>query len=307
MDTIIYYNVAHDGADELLDACEAATAALEASLSATMAESEVFRFNESADGIALSDDTAALVGLALEIHGVLPAYDITVAPLVSLWNVAHAGDGWTPPSDDDIASALALVGAERLTLADGVLSKPDADIAIDLGGIGKGWALGKAASLIDAAGSYGTVSFGGNIAVIGTKADGSDWRVGVKNPADPTHLCAKLDISSGIVAVSGGYERYAEYDGKRYHHILDPQTGYPSDSDLASAAVWVPGIDERSGALCDALSTALFVMGREAALGFYESGVYEFEALLIGADGTITATGGLYEDDGVWHIIKEEK
>ena len=111
-------------------------------------------------------------------------------------------------------------------------------------------------------------------------------------------------LDRGYVSVSGAYERFFEKNGKIYHHIFDSKTGYPSESDLASAAVI-----SYDGLEADALSTALFVMGLEKAMEFYESGLYGFEAILVTTDGGVYITEGLKEDfeiDGSAKQINKE-
>ena len=136
----------------------------------------------------------------------------------------------------------------------------------------------------------GLVSFGSNVAVFGEKPDHSPFRVALRDPKNPKGTVGVLTLSPGqVLSVSGDYERYVEIDGQRYHHLLDPKTGYPFDRGLSSVAVVT-----ENGALADALSTALFGMGKEKAMAFYESGVFSFEALLIGSDGSMTATAGMH-------------
>ena len=148
------------------------------------------------------------------------------------------------------------------------------------------------------------LSYGGNVAVFGKKPDGSAFSVGVKDPFDPSSLTGKLSIRSGIVAVSGGYERYVDYNGKRYHHIIDPATGYPSESDLASAGIWVSVSSPEAGAAADALSTACFVLGAEKSMELYDSEEFknyakslgcEFGFMFIKADGTLVMTDNISE------------
>jgi predicted phage replisome organizer len=156
-----------------------------------------------------------------------------------------------------------------------------------LGGIGKGAAADELIRYLETSEiSHGLVSVGGTIGVFGDKPDGTPYKIGVRDPDDPNGVVTYLHIRDGFVAVSGDYERYFEEDGVRYHHIFDPYTGIPADGGLRETAVYCT-----SGAVADALSTALFVMGKDASLSLYESG--GFEAVLVSSDGSITATEGL--------------
>lgn len=293
MDTVITYKITADNAEALIDDCDSMITELESRLSAHIETSEVGIFNDSAS-VNLSIDTKAITSLALDIYkNTNGAFDITVAPLVSLWNIAHGKDGWTPPNSEDVDALLPFIGSDKLMLTEDTLSKSSIDTKIDLGGIAKGYALGVCAEYLYKNGAVGTLSFGGSIAVIGRKSDGEAWVIGIKDPISPDKLCGEVSLETGVISVSGGYERFREHDGIRYHHILDPQTGYPSSSDLACAVVICPSANPLSGALCDALSTALFVMGKDASLSLYGSGIYNFEAILITNDGIITVTKGL--------------
>jgi len=210
MDTVITWDITHVSADALIDASEAITANVETMLSLHLEASavsglnrgETVRHPELAELLRITKSVAEAAG---------GAYDVTVAPLVQLWNVAHPDTDWTPPTEDEIADLRSLVDYRQIHIESDARAMPEWSVtlddgaSIDLGGIGKGYALGKCAAMLTGKNARGTVSFGGNIAVVGQKDDGSDWRVGVKDPAAPDTLCAILEIPSGIVAVSGGY------------------------------------------------------------------------------------------------------
>ncbi len=305
MDTVITYTIKSPVADKIIDECREICEEHEDIFSAYDEDSAVSRFNRdgelvTVDFVPLEKVLRVCKKLYAETDG---AFDITVAPLVKLWSVNHASESWTPPEYAEIAALLPHIGMDKLSFGTATVSR-DSDITqIDLGGVAKGYTLGTAASHIqnNYGTASGTVSFGGNIALIGRKSDGTPWNVGIKNPFDTSSIIGTLSLDSGIVAVSGAYERYAMHDGKIYHHIIDPKTGCPAESDLASAAVWVETADSDSGALADALSTALFVMGHDKALEFYNhiktTGLAElaFEAVLIKNDGSVTVTSGLKE------------
>ena len=274
---------------------------LEKQLSATIPDSDVYNFNVSDSGCTVSDETNTILELSLEVANMVGGFDVTIYPLVELWNISHAGDDWTPPAAGEINDALVHVGADKLSLniSDSQLTKSDPLTKIDLGGVGKGWATGALATMIanECPDAWGTLSFGGNVAVIGEKPDG-DFNIALRDPFG-SGLAGELHIESGIVAVSGGYERYVDYDGRRYHHIIDPSTGYPSESDLASAAVYVSSASPEAGAYADALSTALFVLGSERAVELIESELLtelcgcDVGLVLIKSDGSISTHGAL--------------
>lgn len=314
MDTVITYNLTNPEADKIVDECDKIISANEALLSAHISESLVLEFNENGTAlltnVAFFDNYRIAASVYAQTDG---AFDITVSPLVTLWDVAHPGDDWTPPSDTDITSLLSHVGMDKLDSGLSYLARLDDQTKIDLGGIAKGYTLGAVLEYIESTypKAYGTVSFGGNIALVANKSDGSPWKVGVKDPFDTSRIIGILSLDAGIVSVSGSYERYVDYNGTRYHHIIDPATGSPVQSDLVSVSVWIDTSDpfcdkKNAGAYADALSTALFVMGHDAALLHYEKvnagevieGAIDnlkFEAVLIKSDGTVTVTDGLAE------------
>lgn len=298
MDTIINYDITHSDVYALIDECNNITASTEALFSAYSGTSAVSEFNNSRK-IIIEDipELYDVLRISSEVHEISGgAFDITVFPLVKLWNVTHSEDSWTPPNDDDIQALMPDVGMDKLMYDSYLLTRVpyESMTEIDLGGIAKGYTLGKCAEYLSSQKAMGTLNFGGNIALIGSKRGGESWNVGIKNPFAPDTLIGVLALDSGIVATSGAYERYTEYDSVRYHHIIDPSTGYPADSDLALVAVWVSEADAYSGAYADALSTALFVMGHDAALELYKP-YSNFEAVLIKNDGTVTVTDGLAE------------
>ena len=149
------------------------------------------------------------------------------------------------------------------------------------------------------------MSLGGNVLAWGDRPDGTPWRVGIqdpKNPDDANAFAALLHLTNAFAVTSGGYQRFFEADGKTYHHIIDPATGYPADSGLTSVTVVADcDLDEVDGGpgvgtMCDALSTALFVMGEEKALDFWRSGAYDFDLVLVTEDGRVVVTDGIADE-----------
>ncbi len=277
-------------AEPIFNACRDLLRELDALWSRTQTDSDVGRFNTSDDAHDLDPRTAALIAQATDVSTKTNgAFDITVAPLVNLWQSSE--EKGTLPTEQELQTALALVGVTHLNLTDNTLVKTDKDVQIDLGGIGKGAAISALISYLE---SYdgvhgGLVSFGSNVAVFGAKPDGNPYRIAIKNPQTEGGYAGVLNLKAGqILSVSGDYERYYTVNGEKYHHILDPNTGYPAQSGLCSVAVICS-----DGALADALSTALFVMGEEHAHAFYESNVYDFEAVFIDQSGKVTTTAGL--------------
>ena len=205
------------------------------------------------------------------------------------------------PSAAALSAALALVDSTQLEV-DGAASTArllQAGMEVDLGAVAKGFAAGEAEEALRAAGvERATIDLGGNVTVIGTRPDGDPWRVAVKDPRNTDGYLCILELEDVTLSTSGGYERYFEEDGVRYHHIIDPETGYPADSGLLSVTVVTA-----NHVLADALSTALFVAGPEEALDFWRSRD-DFELVLCTDDDRIIVTQGLedafqlYDQDG---------
>lgn len=277
-------------AETVFAECRAILSELENLWSRTKEGSDIGRFNTASNSIELDPRTATLIEKAMDVtEKTSGAFDVTVAPLVNLWQSSE--EKGTLPTQKELQAALALVGASHLNLTNNTLTKAEKGVQIDLGGIGKGAAISALISYLESCDGVrgGLVSFGSNVAVFGEKPDGKPYRIALKNPKAENGYAGVLNLKAGqILSVSGDYERYYTVNGEKYHHILDPETGYPAVSGLCSVAVICS-----DGALADALSTALFVMGEENARAFYESKIYDFEAIFISQSGNVTTTAGL--------------
>lgn len=269
---------------------------IENRFSRTLPNSEISRLNRGEE-VTLSLDTLYVVERALEIaENTDCAFNPCMGTVTDLWDITSGKN--IVPSDEEIKKALSFCDASSAAVHDENISVPDG-MRIDLGGIAKGYALERAyEEMRKTAEDEETspdfcISVGGNIAVSGSSAKNrkngkGGWDVGITNPFDKNTTLGSLHLNNGFVSVSGSYERFFEKDGKIYHHIFDSKTGYPSDSDLASAVV----ISD-DGLVGDALSTALFVMGKEGAVEFFNEGIYDFEMILISKNGVVSVTGGI--------------
>ncbi len=191
------------------------------------------------------------------------AFDITVGALTRLWDFQNLE---APPPAEEIDSALVLVGYENLQVQGRKVQLRREGVRLDLGAAAKGFAVDQAAETLLAAGiSCGMVEAGGDIRYWGRKPDGRPWRFGVQHPRDPEQYIAVEDLGLTAVATSGDYEQFIEYEGKRWHHILDPTTGYPSRA-AVSATVWTTTALD-----ADILSTALFILGPNRGIEWIES------------------------------------
>ena len=285
MDTVMTLRLYQGGGEALLDAAQDRVAELEGLLSVTDENSEVYALNRDGAAAGLSPDTADLLRAALEMCGRTGgALDISTYPVLRAWGFT-TGE-YAVPSGEDISALLPLVDYTRVGLDGGAAFLPPG-MEVDLGSVAKGYAGDVLAALLQENGvSSALLDLGGNIQAVGARPDGSPWRIGVRDPAGDGSL-GVVAVENQAVVTSGGYERYFEEGGTRYWHILDPETGAPARSGLASVTV----VGD-SGLLCDALSTALFVMGRDEALAHWRQH-RDFEAVLVLDDGSVIITAGL--------------
>lgn len=291
MDTYMSLVAIGDGGAAVLQSCSNEINALEQALSRTIDTSDVAQLN--ANGTAqLSDDTAELLRAALQYSAVTGgAFDVTIAPLVALWGITT--DSPRVPAQEEIDALLPLVGSGHVRL-DGTAAALDEGCAIDLGGIGKGYASDKVAALFAQSEiSGGFVSLGGNVYVHGATAEGKLWNVAIQDPRNTEAYACTLRLSDAFVVTSGGYQRYfTAPDGTVYQHIIDPATGYPADSGLLSVSIATRRDDGGTGTMADAYSTALYVMGEAAAVDFWrQQGT--FDMVLVTSDGRVLYTPGL--------------
>ncbi len=284
MDTVMTLRLYQGGDGSLLDRAEARVRELEGLWSVTDGASEISTLNH--DGSAeLSPETADLLRTALGMcERTGGALDISTYPILRAWGFT-TGE-YSVPGGEAIAALLPLVDYGRVALEAGAAALPPG-MEIDLGSVAKGYTGDALAALLKQGGAASALlDLGGNIQAVGSKPDGSPWRVAVRDPAGDGSV-GVVEVVDQAVVTSGGYERYFEEDGVRYWHIIDPATGWPARSGLTSVTV----VGE-SGLLCDGLSTALFVMGREGALEHWRQH-RDFEAVLVSEDGSVTITAGL--------------
>ena len=295
MDTYFELTAYGENAEEALEEISEEIEALDSLLSVTDEDSEVYALNNAGgETLEVSETTADLIeftqSLSEQTGGAL---DITIYPLVQAWGFttedAYEDGEYTPPSDEEISSLLSLVD-ESLIEVDGTsVTVPDG-MALDLGSVVKGYACSLAEEILEEYGvEHALLNFGSStIGLVGTKTDGSSWRVAIQDPEDETAYAGILTADNVTVDTSGGYERYfTDEEGNVYWHILDPETGKPADSGLISATIVCD--DSLMG---DALSTACFVMGLDETIEYWST-YGEFEFILITEEHEIYISEGI--------------
>lgn len=282
MDTVMELTVY--GSEDILEKSENLIYELESEFSAMDTESDIYNVNHNGGGV-VSSDTGELLKLALSLcERSEGALDISIYPVVQAWGFTSGEN--RIPSETELKELLQLVDYKAVRVDDNNNVTLVPGMEIDLGSVAKGYTGNRLVELLSENGVTNAVlNLGGNVHVIGTKPDGEAWRVAVTDPVGGGYA-GMVEVVDKAVITSGGYERFFEQDGVRYHHIIDPTTGYPANNDFLS--VTVVG---SNGAVCDALSTALFVMGPDRATEFWKES-NDFEAVFITSEG-ICITEGL--------------
>ena len=304
MDTYMEFTAYGKNSEKAVDAAIEEVQKLDAMLSAENSKSEVYALNEQGN-LQATDDLAELILRGKEIYQETDGlFDDTIYPVMKLWGFPTGN--YHVPTAAEVQKKLALVDGNKVEIQTrdsdekGRDSKEKAnfvtlgaDQQIDFGGIAKGYTGQKLAELFQEYGvSSALVSLGGNIQAIGTKPDGSSWKVGIRDPkGGQQDYIGVLSVENQAVVTSGGYERYFEEDGKTYIHIINPRTGYPADGDLLSVT-----IVSRDGTLADGMSTALYIMGYEKACQFWRQHREEFNVILVTDDGKIHISENLKEN-----------
>ncbi len=257
-------------------------------LSRSIEGSDVWRINHAkGESVTVGSETARLIELSLEYSALTDgAFDITVAPLSELWG--FSAENPSVPTANSIEALLPAVDYTAVVVDGCTVTVPDG-CGIDLGAVAKGYISDRLCDYFKDCGvSAALINLGGNVATVGTKPDGSDWQIGIRDPDGgyPDYV-GTLSLGETSVVTSGIYERCFEENGVLYHHILSPENGYPVNNTLASVTVIC-----KSGVDADALSTSLYLMGFERAFDFVENNP-DAEAVFIMTDGEIRLSKGV--------------
>ena len=304
MDTYMTLTAYGKNAKKALDEAVDEINNIEQLVSTGIDSSEVSQINKNGKG-SVSETTGYLIKRSKEIYdSTNGVFDITIYPIMQAWGFPT--ENYCVPGKKELKKLRGLMGADHVLYDEKkqevTLNKEG--MKIDLGGIAKGYTSSKVMDIFKENGiSSAVISLGGNVQTLNGKPDGSDWRVAVENPADTGSYIGVLSIKDKAVITSGGYERYFKQDGKTYHHIIDPATGYPANNGLTSVT-----IVSDDGTLADGLSTSLFIMGSEKAQKYWKEHSDEFDTILVKDDGSILVSEGIadyFTSESDFTIIKK--
>jgi FAD:protein FMN transferase len=293
MDTLVTIQVVAkrpERAEKAINRAFAEIKRLEGLLNFYSEESELAKINRSAgiSDVKVSPETLDLIEKAVSTSGKTGgAFDVTIGPEIILWDFAEK----RKPDDGTIKGRLNLVNYQWIAIdrEKSTISLMKRGMLIDLGGIAKGYIADRAVEELKREGIVsGLVAVAGDIRAFGDKPDGRPWRVGIRNPRQSgrdDEIMAMIELKDMAISTAGDYERFFIADGNRYHHILDPKTGYPAKASRSVSVI------AREGAFTDSYSTAVFILGPEKGLEVLRK--MGFEGLIVDEHGKVHTTDGL--------------
>ena len=289
MDTYMEVDAYGDNGEKAVAKAEKEVNKLDSILSTGKSTSEISKLNKNKKQV-VSADTMSLIKESVKISKETnSAFNPTIYPLMELWGFTTKN--YYVPKDNEIKPLLNHMDIDNIKIDESKneVSFKDSNMKIDLGAIAKGYTSSKIIDIFKENNiKSGMVTLGGNVQVLGKKPDGSLWKVGIQNPISESEYLGVLQTSDKTVITSGGYERNFTKNGKTYHHILDPSNGYPANNGLTSVT-----IISSDGTLADALSTSLFVMGKDKAIDFYKKSNYNFDFILYTSDNKLIISDGI--------------
>lgn len=261
---------------------------LELIFSAKLEDSELSHLNNTAynSPIKVSDELFEIIETSIIYYELSNyAFDISLGNLISLWNIGS--DEYYLPTESEVEKYINKFNVKNIVMdkENKTIMYSSPDINIDLGAIAKGYIGEKIAEMAKKLNVHcGILSFGGNIVTIGERYNNEAWTIGITDPMDTSKIASYIEVTDKSIVTSGNYERYFVKNNVRYHHILDPSTGFPAQSGIISSTI----IGD-SSTICDILSTTCFIIGLEDATKLIES-LDGIEAIFIDANGTTHTT-----------------
>jgi len=295
MDTILTLKIYDKKDEKILDEAFNRLKEIENRMSSTIENSDISLINENAGvkPVQVHEDVYYVLKTA-KYYATLSngAFDPTIGPLVNLWHISsdEQKERDSIPTEEQIKAALELINYNDLELLeDNQVFLKRKGMQLDLGAIVKGYAADEVKRIFEENGvKSAIIDLGGNIYALGQKEDGTPWNIGITNPFEPgISYVGVLKAKEKSIVTSGDYERYIIYNGKRYHHILSTETGYPTENEVTSVSIISDkGIDG------DALSTTLFVLGVDKGLDFVNK-LDGIEAVFITKDKKVIPSEGI--------------
>ncbi|SHK13492.1 FAD:protein FMN transferase [Tepidibacter formicigenes] len=284
----IYDNVSEEIFNEIFDRLRD----IENKMTINKETSEVIKINSNAgkDFVKVSDDTFHVIKKGKYFSELSNGkFDISIGPFVKLWNIGT--EYARVPSQNEIDNKKELVNYNNVILNESkksVMLKEEG-MVLDLGGIAKGYAADEIIKIFKESNvEHAVINLGGNVFAYGDKPDGTPWKIAIQNPFSPRgNYIGIVSISNKTVVTSGVYERFFEKDGKRYHHILDSDTGYPVENNLVGVSIIA-----NSSIDADSLSTVAFSLGLDEGLKLIEE-LENIDAIFVTKDSEIYVTSGL--------------
>jgi len=298
--TITVVSPSKEKAREAIDAGFAEIKKLDILLNYFSPDSEITAINKAAGEkpVKVSRETLEIIKKSIDISiATRGAFDITIAPVVKLWNFSDNNRNPSIPPSDAIEKAIKSVNYRKININNKTSEVYlEEGMELDLGGIAKGYAADRAVNAIKAKGiKAALVAVAGDIRGYGLSTSGEAWKVGIQNPRPESEserpwedIFASIGLMNMAISTSGDYQRFFIKDGKRFHHILDPETGFPANSGLISVSVIAP-----EGYISDSLSTAVFVLGVDKGLKLLET--MHLEGVLVDIHKKVFLTQGLKE------------
>lgn len=289
--TLVQIKLYEGGSEEIANDMIARLHQLDGLLSTSKSDSDIFKINASAgvEPVKVSKETMDIIQRGLDYCKLSGGrFDITVEPLVVLWGIGS--EGARVPENAEIEATKKLIDYTKVQVDPQQMTVylPEKEMGVDLGAIAKGFAADEMIRLLKSKGvKRAIVNLGGNVIVLGNKSEDTPWRVGIQNPnTNRGEYLGIVGVADQTVVTSGIYERYFEQDGKRYHHILDTQTGFPVESNVASVSIVTS-----SSIDADALSTVAFTLGIDKGLELINS-LDGIECMYVTKDHKIYASNG---------------
>lgn len=292
MGTIVKITLFSGGSEEILDKAFDRIGEIEDLVSVNKDETELSKVNENAGikPIKVSDTTYDIISKALYYTELSQGgYDLTIGPLVKLWSIGLPEA--KVPTQEEVDQAIGKIDYSKVKISSNTkeVFLSEKGMVIDLGSIAKGYATDEVVDILKKEGvKSAIIDLGGNIYALGLKEGNKNWNIGIQNPFDNRgRAVGALKVSDKTVVTSGVYERYIEKDGIKYHHILNPRTGYPYDTEIQGVSIIADkSIDG------DALSTLIFTKGIDEGLKLVES-LKGVEAIFITNEKDVYITEGL--------------